>query len=137
AVVVVGDDDLAGAADHHLVAFGVGQVAHGGREAHRAGRLRFDVALHGGTRRRAADVEGPHRELRARLADRLGGNDADRFADVHGRAATEVTAVALRAHAPTRVARQGRTHLDLVDADVVDGLYALLVDQRSGREEHV
>ena len=32
-------------------------------------------------RRRAADVERPHRQLRARLADRLRGDDADRLAD--------------------------------------------------------
>ena len=31
--------------------------------------------------RRAADVEGAHGELRARLADRLRGDDADRLAD--------------------------------------------------------
>ena len=33
-------------------------------------------------RRRAADVERPHRQLRARLADGLGGDDADRFAEL-------------------------------------------------------
>jgi hypothetical protein len=42
----------------------------------------------------AADVEGPHRQLRARLADRLGGNDANRLADVDRRTAGEVTPVA-------------------------------------------
>ena len=39
-------------------------------------------------------VERTHRELRARLADRLGGDDADRGADVDGAAAGEVPAVA-------------------------------------------
>jgi hypothetical protein len=28
-------------------------------------------------------VEGAHRQLRAGLTDRLGGDDADRLADVH------------------------------------------------------
>src|SRR6185503_8720076 len=83
AAVVVDDRDLAGPGDRELVALGVGQVAHGGGEAHRAGRLRLDVALHRGPRRRAADVEGPHRQLRAGLADRLRGDHADGFADVH------------------------------------------------------
>ena len=46
-------------------------------------------------RRRATDVERAHRELRARLADRLAGDDADRLADVDLVAAREVAAVAL------------------------------------------
>ena len=46
-------------------------------------------------RRRTTDVERAHRELRARLADRLGGDDADRLADVDLVAAREVAAVAL------------------------------------------
>ena len=32
---------------------------------------------------RAADVEGPHGQLGARLADGLGGDNADGFADLH------------------------------------------------------
>ena len=44
--------------------------------------------------RGAADVEGAHGELGARLADRLGGDDAHRLADVHRRAARQVAAVA-------------------------------------------
>src|SRR3546814_10958731 len=54
--------------------------------------------------RRAADVEGPHRELRARLADRLGGDHADRLADVHRRAASKVAAIPFAADSkrPTR-----------------------------------
>ena len=50
-------------------------------------------------RRRAADVERAHRELRARLADRLAGDDADRLADVDLVAAGEVAPVALGADA--------------------------------------
>jgi hypothetical protein len=44
--------------------------------------------------RRAADVEGAHGQLGARLADRLGGDDADRFADVDRRAAGQIAPVA-------------------------------------------
>ena len=40
-----------------------------------------------GDRRRAADVEGAHGELRARLADRLRRDDADRLTRIDGRAA--------------------------------------------------
>ena len=50
-------------------------------------------------RRRSADVERAHRELRARLADRLARDDADRFADVHLVPARQVAPVALGAHA--------------------------------------
>ena len=49
-------------------------------DARQAGR---DVGAAGG--RDAAGVERPHRQLRARLADRLGGDDADRLADAHER----------------------------------------------------
>ena len=47
--------------------------------------------------RRATDVERTHGELGARLADRLGRDDADGFADIDRRAASEVAAVAGRA----------------------------------------
>jgi hypothetical protein len=43
---------------------------------------------------RAANVEGTHGQLRARLTDRLGGDDADSLADVDRRTARQVTAVA-------------------------------------------
>jgi hypothetical protein len=44
----------------------------------------------------AAGVERPHRQLRARLADRLGGDDADRLARRDHLAGGEVAAVARR-----------------------------------------
>ena len=60
--------------------------------------LKFDsIDRRIGHLRRAADVERPHRQLRARLTDRLRGDDADRLADVDRRAAGEVAPVALRA----------------------------------------
>ena len=66
--------------------------------------------------RRAADVEGAHRQLRARLADRLGGDDADRLAHVDRRAARQVAAVAGGADAVRRFAGQHRADLHLLDA---------------------
>ena len=45
------------------------------------------------------DVEGPHGELGAGFADRLGGDDADGFADFDRQAGGEVEAVAVRAAA--------------------------------------
>jgi hypothetical protein len=60
-------------------------------------RLGLDAAGHGRTRCRTTDVEGAHRQLRARLADRLRGDHADRLADVDQAAAAQVAAVALGA----------------------------------------
>ncbi len=61
-----------------------------GRHHRRARRLPF------GDSDDAADVERTHRELRARFADRLRGDDADSFTDVDARAASEVATVAGR-----------------------------------------
>ena len=51
-------------------------------------------------------VEGTHRELRAGLADRLGGDDADRLADVDELAGRQRAAVAGRAGADLALAGQ-------------------------------
>src|SRR3546814_20409514 len=61
--------------------------------------------------RRAADVEGPHRQLGAGFADRLGGDHADRLADVHRRPARPVAAIAFAADAQHRFADPRRPHL--------------------------
>src|SRR5262245_25380701 len=55
-------------------------------------------------RSRAADVEGAHRQLRAGLADALGGDDADRLADVYDLPRGQISAVALDAAASARFA---------------------------------
>ena len=44
--------------------------------------VELDLALLNRAGRDTADVEGPHGQLRSRLADRLGGDDAHRLADV-------------------------------------------------------
>ena len=68
-------------------------------------RASSELLLDLAARRRTTDVERAHRELRARLADRLSGDDADRLADVDPVAAREVAAVA---HARRRRAASGR-----------------------------
>src|SRR5690606_14182711 len=88
-------------------------------ELDRAGGLDRDAVHRGGTRSRAADVEGTHRQLGTRFADRLGGDDAHRLADVDQAATGQVAAVAVRAHAEGRFAGDGRTHLDRLDAGVL------------------
>ena len=64
-------------------------------------------------------VEGPHRQLRAGLADRLGGDDADGLAELDRLAGGQRTAVAQRADAELGVAREHRADADPVDLRVV------------------
>ena len=85
--------------------------------------------------RRAADVEGTHGELRARLADRLRGDDADRLADVDRRAAGEIAPIALAADAVLGLAGQHRADQQLLDAGLVDLLDAVFVDQLAGLDD--
>ena len=79
-------------------------------------------------RRRATDVERAHRELRARLADRLRGDDADRLADVDLVAAGEVAPVAQGADAAPGLAGEHRADDDLFDAGVLDDADERLVE---------
>ena len=64
--------------------------------------LGLDVLLLDAAGGDAADVEGPHRELGARLADRLGGDDADGHALLDELAGGQVHAVAAPADAQRR-----------------------------------
>nr|AHE14899.1 hypothetical protein asmbl_7 [uncultured bacterium] len=89
-------------------------------------------------------VEGAHRQLGAGLTDRLGGDDADRLADVHQLAGRERPAVAGGAGAQQRLAGEHAAHLDLGDTGVdqladedVTQVRAGLRDQRAVRGDHV
>src|SRR5438552_3260026 len=81
--------------------------------------------------RRATDVEGPHRQLGAGFADRLGGDDADRFTMVDRRAAGEIAAIALAADAVDEFAGQCRADLHFLDAGLLNGLDMALFHQRA------
>src|SRR6185436_1543224 len=121
------DEQLAVAVDDHQIAVLVrdrGDV----HELDATGGRGFVTRLLGHARGRTTDVERTHRELRARLADGLGGDDADRLADVHAVTAREVSAVALRADAATRLAGEHGADEDPLDAGRVDLLDELLVD---------
>jgi hypothetical protein len=81
-----------------------------------AGVLGVERRLLADARRRAADVERAHRQLRAGLADRLRRDDADREAELDQLAGREVAAVALGAAAAPRRAGEHRADADLLDA---------------------
>ena len=90
--------------------------------ADRAGVLGVERRLLGDARRRATDVERAHRQLRAGLADRLRGDDADRETELDEAPGREVAAVALGAAAAAAGAGQHRTDPDLLDAAFLDRL---------------
>ena len=84
------------------------------------GDLRLARRLLGDTSRRSTDVERAQRELRARLADRLRGDDTDGFAqvdDVHRR---QVAAVAHAAETALRLTGEDGADLDRLDARLFD-----------------
>src|SRR5262249_819716 len=80
----------------------------------------LDLALGQRAAGRAADVEGAHRELRARLADGLGRDDADGQAHLRAAAAREVHAVAGAADAVAGLAGQRAAHAHLLVAERLD-----------------
>src|SRR6185312_867997 len=82
AAVLVMDQHLAAAGDRDELGARIGYIAHARRVTHDAGRLALDLAHDGGARCGAANVESAHRELRARLPDRLRGYNAYRLTDV-------------------------------------------------------
>ena len=99
------DDDLAFVRRDDPLPLAVRDVRPAGRRT-RSMPATFDLArrLLGDTSRRATDVEGAQRELRARLADRLRGDDADRLAEVDHRHGGQVAAVAHPAEPALRLA---------------------------------
>ncbi len=84
-----------------------------------------------GNLRSAADVERPHGELGAGLADRLRRDDADRLADIDRRAAGEIAPVALAADPGRRLAGQHRADAQLLHAGGDDRLHLRLLEQRA------
>ena len=88
-----------------------------------------------GDLRRAADVEGAHGELGARLADRLRRDDADRLAHVDRRAAGEIAPVAGAADAVLGLAGEHRADLHLLHAGIGDR-FDLRLGQQGAALDH-
>ena len=135
APVHVEDRDFARARQADVPAARIGDRRHVAK-LDRAVDRRFEVRLLVELRR-AADVEGPHRQLGAGLADRLGGDDADRFADVDRGTARKVAAVAARANALLRRAHQRRADLDPLEADGFQRGNHRFVEQGALADQHV
>ena len=119
AALGVQQEDFAVAGEHDLLALVVADDLHAG-ELHDAALLRADFAFLDGAGRRAADVERPHRQLRARLADALGADDAHGHALLDQRPGREVHAVAQGADAQRGVAGHRAADLDLLQAHGLD-----------------
>ena len=138
ALVVLHDDEAVAVHDDHVAAAGrVGPLDH--LQVLVLGDalvLRVERRLVRDARRRAADVERAHRQLRAGLADRLGGDDADGQAELDQLAGRQVAAVAARADAAARRAGQHRADLHLLDAGVLHFRRQLLVDLLVEVENH-
>ena len=133
--VLVDDRELHRARHDDLLAVLVGEQV-GAAQLHGALLARLEERLRPALRD-AADVEGPHRQLRAGLADRLRGDDADRLAGVHLGAAGEVAPVALGADAVLGLAGERRADLHLDDARRLDEVGVALVDQVVAPEDHL
>src|SRR5262249_19844864 len=97
----------------------------------------LEARLLGAPAGRAADVEGAHRELRARLADRLRRDDADGLAEVDHVATGQVAPVALHAHAAARLAGDHGAGLHALQARVFDVRHLCLVDLLVGVHDDV
>src|SRR5690606_34195302 len=129
------DGALPGA--HHDLALAAGHDPVAARGRHVRDALEADLAVHLGLalrlRRdaggRAADVEGPERELRAGLADGLRREDTHGLAQVHHLHGRQVAAVAHPAQPALGLAGQHGADLDRLDAGVLDRFRLLRVDQ--------
>src|SRR5262245_31477129 len=107
-------------------------------DLHRAVEIRLQRRLIddlGG--RHAAEVERAHGELRAGLADRLRGDDADSFAEIDRRAAGEIAPVALGTDAVAGFAGQDRADADLLHARLLERIDLFLLDQLAGLDDHL
>src|SRR5438552_9002506 len=104
-------------------------------EAHRAVILRFNDRLFESLARRSADVECSHRQLRSWFADRLSGNNSNRFAHFHILAGGQISSVTHSANAATAFARQHRADLQALYTDALQICRDFLVDELVGFDD--
>ena len=94
--------------------------------------LRLDLRLLEHLGGRTSDVERPHGQLGAGLTDRLGGDNADRLAELGGLVGGKILPIAGGADAALGLASQGRTDLHPLHAEGLDGNGGLLADDFTG-----
>src|SRR6478609_4760135 len=97
AIVLVEDLDGTGLVEDDVEAFR-GLYHAEAAVLHDTGIAHLDLGVLGTRGGDAADVEGTHRKLRARLADRLGGDNADGVTDLRDLVGRGIDAVGLGVH---------------------------------------
>src|SRR5271168_3305080 len=105
-------------------------------QPHEAFVARLQSGLLGAPAGGTTDMEGAHRKLRARLANRLRGHDADGLAHVDLMTAAKVAAVTLHAYALARLAGQHRTDFDLFESRFLDSRDQILIDHVVRANQH-
>src|SRR5258708_17232035 len=106
------------------------------RQAHPASVADFEGGLVGGPAGSTADMEGTHRELGARFADRLGRDYSDRLAEIDQMPTAEIASVALDAYALARLAGEHRTNLGSRAAAIFSALDLVLLAPLVGEDQH-
>ena len=96
----------------------------------------LNVVLRRLTGCRTTDVEGAHRQLCARLTNRLGCHNTNSLTHVHLMSATQITAVAGRADAVTRLTSNRRAHDDFLDAHLVNLRRQDFIEHGAGLEQN-
>src|SRR5690606_3552060 len=96
-------------------------------EGHRGVLCGFHTRLLGAALSGPANVEGPHGQLRSRLTDGLGGDDADRLTNIDRGTAGQVTAVALAADASAGFTGQGGANTDAAQRGPLHALDLVLL----------
>src|SRR6058998_3441740 len=99
---------------------GVGDDHQPVAELDHARDLRLARGLLGDSRRSSTDVEGTERQLSARLADRLRGDDSNRFTLIDHRHGREVAAVAHLAETTLRLASENAADLHRLQTRLFD-----------------
>src|SRR5690606_9846015 len=83
-----------------------------------------------------AGMEGAHGELGSRLPDGLGGNNSDRFPDLHLGTEGQISAVTHLAHPVAGPAGEDGANLHFLDAGIHDASSDVLVDHLVPLDDH-
>ncbi len=89
----------------------------------------FEDVLLNDSAGRSTDVEGSHRQLCSRFADRLRGYDSNRFSQIGKTAGCEIAAVAPATDSTPRFACQHGADLHAFNAGVLDSVGNFLIDR--------